>query len=160
MPPTTPYTPDLGDRDPIRAIRETKEHISTMLRDWPAASFERSYAPGKWSVRLILTHMAQVELGLGTRARMAVTTPDYVAQPFDQDAWIAHETSLTGPEALHAFVVLAQMNLAFFQGLSATDRAKGFSHPEYGSLTVDWVIHQLAGHQVHHLRQLEQISTT
>ena len=31
------------------------------------------------------------------------------------------------------------------------------SHPEYGSLTVDWIIHQTAGHQIHHLKQLEQI---
>jgi len=28
---------------------------------------------------------------------------------------------------------------------------------EYGRLTVDWMIHQMAGHQVHHLRQLERI---
>jgi hypothetical protein len=160
MPPTTPYSPDLGDRDPIRAIRETKDQISAMLREWPSASFERSYAPGKWSARLILTHMAQTELAFGTRARMAVTTRDYMAQSFDQDAWIAHETGLSGPDALNAFVVLAQMNLTFFQGLSAADRAKGFSHPEFGSLTVDWVVHHLAGHQVHHLRQLEQIWKT
>ena len=160
MPPITPYSPDLGDRDPLRAIFETKEQVSSMLRDWPAASFERSYAPGKWSARLILTHMAQVELGFGTRARMAVTTADYVAQSFDQDAWLAHEKGLTGREALQAFGVLAQMNLAFFQGLSAGDRACGLSHPEFGSLTVDWIIHHLAGHQVHHLRQLEQISKT
>jgi hypothetical protein len=41
--------------------------------------------------------------------------------------------------------------------LSTEDRATPLSHPEYGRLTVDWMIHQMAGHQVHHLRQLERI---
>ena len=28
------------------------------------------------------------------------------------------------------------------------------AHPEYGSITVDWIIYTLAGHQIHHLNQL------
>jgi DinB superfamily len=158
MPPTTPYTPDLGDRDPIEAIRQTTERVEALVVPWPAAAFERTYAPGKLSARLILTHLAQVEMALGTRARMAVTTPGYVAQPLDQDAWMAHESGLSGTAAFQVFVALARMNMVFFQGLSAEDRAKALSHPEYGELTVDWIIHHLAGHQIHHLQQLEQLA--
>jgi hypothetical protein len=51
------------------------------------------------------------------------------------------------------------MNRAFFAGLSPADLATTLSHPEYGALTVDWILHQLAGHQIHHLAQLEQIAT-
>ena len=43
------------------------------------------------------------------------------------------------------------MNIALFASLSDADRAIALSHPEYGSLTVDWIIHQMAGHQIHHL---------
>ena len=43
------------------------------------------------------------------------------------------------------------MNIALFASLSDADRAISLSHPEYGSLTVDWIIHQMAGHQIHHL---------
>jgi hypothetical protein len=32
-----------------------------------------------------------------------------------------------------------------------------FSHPEYGDLTVGWVMAQMAGHDIHHLKQLEEI---
>ena len=51
------------------------------------------------------------------------------------------------------------MNIALFASLSDADRAVSLSHPEYGSLTVDWIIHQMAGHQIHHLKQLEAIAT-
>ena len=50
------------------------------------------------------------------------------------------------------------MNLAFFEGLSPAQRATPFSHPEYGELTVDWIIHQMAGHHINHLQQLERIT--
>ena len=128
-----------------------------MTSGWPRERFERSYAPGKWSARQILTHLAQTELALGTRARMALTTAAYVAQVFHQDTWIVRDSRISGPEAVEAFVALARMNSLLFEGLSAVDRETPFTHPEYGSLTVDWIIHQMAGHQIHHLKQLERI---
>ena len=155
--PTTPYTADLGDRDPLAAIRETVDRARALTRGWPADRFERSYGPGKWSARQLLTHLAQCELAFGTRARMALTTPGYVAQAFDQNPWIVLDSRLSGPDALDAFLVLARMNLACFERLSAADRQTPFSHPEYGALTVDWIVHQTAGHQVHHVKQLERI---
>src|SRR6187401_2330147 len=158
MAPTTPYTPDLGDRDPLAAIRESADRVHTLTSGWPGERFERSYAPGKWSARQILIHLAQSELALGTRARFALTTPNYAAQAFEQDHWMARESALPGQAALDAFVALAAMNQALFASLSPADRATAFSHPEYGALTVDWIVHQMAGHQIHHLRQLEAIS--
>jgi hypothetical protein len=156
--PTTPYSIELGDRDPLDAIAGSIDAISRLMIDWPPSRFESSYASGKWTARQLLTHLAQTELALGTRARMAVATPGYIAQSFDQDEWIALDRRLPGPAAAEAFVAIARMNLAFFEGLSPSERAIALTHPEYGGLTVDWIIHQMAGHQIHHLRQLQRIS--
>jgi hypothetical protein len=157
MAPQTPYTSDLGDRDPIAAMRETPERIRALAAGWTPAQFDRSYAPGKWSARQILAHLAQTELALGTRARMALTSPNYAAQSFDQDQWLPLDAGMTGREALDAFVAIAAMNRAAFAALTPADRARTLSHPEYGSLTVDWIVHQMAGHQIHHAKQLEMI---
>ena len=157
MPPETPYTQDLAGRDPLDAMRRVPEQIRAVVASWSPAHWERSYAPGKWTARQILTRVAQTERALGSRARMALATPNYAAQPFDQDEWMARESRLGGGDALLAFVAIGRMNLALFDSLSASDRAVAFSHPEYGALTIDWVIHQMAGHQIHHLQQLEQI---
>jgi hypothetical protein len=158
MPPITPYTADLAGRHPIEAMAETTAQIEALTAKWTAAQFEGTYAPGKWTARQILTHLAQTELALGARARMALTTPAYVAQPFDQDLWIQRESSLSGRTAATAFATISRMNATFYGALSDVDRQTPFAHPEYGTLTVDWVIHQAAGHQIHHLRQLETIA--
>jgi hypothetical protein len=159
MPPTTPYTPDLEHREPIRAMRETTARIRAVAGEWSLDEFERSYAPGKWDARQILIHLAQSELALGYRVRMALTTPSYQAQTFDQDTWMVRESKTGGPDALDAFLGLAALNIALFSSLSDADRIVPLSHPEYGSLTVDWIVHQMAGHQIHHLKQLEAIAT-
>jgi DinB superfamily len=159
MAPQTPYSDDLDDREPIAALRETTSRIGQLARSWSAADFDRTYAPGKWSARQILVHLAQTELALGTRARHALTSPDYAAQSFDQDKWMAREATLDGRAALDAFLALAAMNQALFASLSAGDRETTLTHPEYGALSVDWIIHQMAGHQIHHLKQLEEIAT-
>jgi len=159
MAPQTPYSSALDGREPIAALRDTTSRIGEIARQWSPADFERSYAPGKWSARQILVHLAQTELALGTRARHALTTPNYAAQSFDQDKWMARESGLDGPAALNAFLALAAMNLALFASLSPADRETTLTHPEYGALSVDWIVHQMAGHQIHHLKQLEAIAT-
>ncbi len=158
MIPVTPYSPHLAGRDPLDAMRATSGGIRDLVAQWTPAHMERSYAPGKWSARQILVHLAHTELALGTRARMALTIPDYVAQSFEQDAWMVRETGLSGRDAVDTFVTLSRMNTMFFGGLSDADRQTPFAHPEYGALTVDWLIHQMAGHHIHHLKQLERIA--
>ena len=158
MAPKTPYTTDLGEQLPIDAIRASSDRFRQLLGGWTPAQFERTYAPGKWTARKILIHLAQSELAFGTRARMALSTPNYAAQAFNQDEWMAKEQQLPGKEALDALLALMTMNRTFFDGLSPADLATTLSHPEYGTLTVDWILHQLAGHQIHHLAQLEQIA--
>jgi hypothetical protein len=157
MAPKTPYTTDLAGREPLAAMRDTVDRIRTLASQWSPAQFERSYAPGKWSARQILIHLAQTELALGNRARMALSTPGYVAQAFDQDVWIGRDAALGGREALDALGAMSTMNRSMFASLTEADRATPLSHPEYGALTVDWIIHQMAGHLIHHLKQLETI---
>jgi len=172
--PQTPYSADLGDRDPLMTMEDAAGRIGALVVNWTPAQFERSYAPGKWSARLILIHLAQSELALGNRARMALATPNYTAQAFDQDKWMEVEgpsesgrsggagssggNGASGAVATQAVVATNAFNRALFASLSDQERATPFTHPEYGALTVDWLIHQMAGHLVHHLAQLEIIA--
>jgi hypothetical protein len=138
-------------------MRETIPAIEALAGSWTAEQFERPYAPGKWTARAVLIHLAQTELALGTRSRMALTRSGFVAHSFDQDAWLAIERQLSGPAALALFCALGRANLALYSSLSMPDREIALTHEEYGHLTVDWIIHQQAGHQVHHLVQLRSL---
>ena len=154
-----PYAADLGDRDPLQALEETPERIRRIVSTWSAERFERSYAPGKWTARQLLVHLAQAELALTTRARYALGREGYSAQSFSQDDWIAIDEGVDSRTALEAYLALRRMNVAMFRSLSPAQRERTFIHPEYGTLTVWWVASQLAGHDIHHAEQLERIRT-
>jgi hypothetical protein len=152
-----PYAADLGSADPLKALAATPRKIRSILEKWSARQWERSYAPGKWSARRILVHLAQAELALTTRVRFGASQKGYVAQPFDQDAWILLDDHADGPTALDAYTALRRLNLAMFKGMTPAQRNRPFTHPEFGRLTPAWVAAQLAGHDIHHLKQLKQI---
>jgi hypothetical protein len=153
-----PYGPDLGDRDPLEALAETPARIRQLVERWGEERFERSYGPGKWSARQILIHLAQTELALGTRVRFALTEPGYQAQSFEQDAWLPLDSSVDARTALDVYTTLRRLNAPLFRSLTPSQRERALHHPEYGELTVDWVLRQMAGHDIHHLKQIETIS--
>jgi hypothetical protein len=153
-----PYAASLGSRDPLEAMAETPSRIRQIVSALGPAGLARSYAPGKWTAHQLLVHLAQTELAFGVRARMALTTDDYVVQPFDQDRWLASEPHGEPAAALAAYEGMRALNLALFRNLSPADLGRGFRHPERGPLEVRDVVMMLAGHELHHLKHFEAIA--
>jgi hypothetical protein len=106
----------------------------------------------------LLTHLVHAEMVFGERVRFALSTPDYVVMPFDQDAWMKVEHAVDAASALAAYLALRRMNLAFFRSLGPEQWTHRFQHPERGEIDVNWVITALAGHDRHHLPQFETIA--
>jgi len=157
MVPPNPYANDLGDADPLTSLSETPGRIRALVEGWPAERWERSYAPGKWSARRIVAHLAQAELALTTRVGFAASQEGYQAQPFSQDDWIPLDDHADARTALNAYLALRELNIAMFRHLTAQQRQRPFKHPEYGELTPEWVMAQMAGHDIHHFRQLQRV---
>jgi DinB superfamily len=152
-----PYAADLGTRDAFDALADTPGRIRSLVEGWSDDRFERTYAPGKWSARQVLIHLAQTELALGTRVRFALSQPGYTAQAFSQDDWLPIDSAADARTALDVYTTLRRLNAAMFRGLPPEQRNRTFTHPEYGELNVAWVANQMAGHDIHHLKQLESI---
>src|SRR5437762_8563957 len=61
---------------------ETLKHFTLGEQD-----LARTYAPGKWSIKFILHHLADSETVLYDRIRRVLSEPRQVLWVFDQDAW-------------------------------------------------------------------------
>jgi uncharacterized damage-inducible protein DinB len=154
-----PYASHLGNRDPRHVIAATagelERHISTL---GPQRS-DQSPAPGKWSAREIVCHLADCELVFAFRLRQALAQDHHVIQPFDQDQWARNYAAYDTQSALRAFAAMRQWNLALIKSLPQEAFAKRLTHPERGEMTLQTVVETMGGHDLNHLKQIESIAT-
>jgi len=150
-----PYAGALGGRDPQAVIAETPARWAVVLDRYTTETADVPTAPGKWSVREILAHMADCEIAWSWRLRQAYGEAHSVIQPFDQDAWSRIYKAYTFAEARDLFFALRAWNVAFVRALSEVDKRKPVTHPERGQETLWTIVEVMAGHDLHHLVKLE-----
>jgi len=152
----------LGDLDPIDVLAATPSLLAALAERMSDTDWDTSHAPGRWPARTVLAHLADTELGLGFRLRQAVATttsaPPHEVQPFDQDAWAARSGRTDPWLSLEAFRALRAWNLSLLSTFSLEDWSREMVHPERGTETVDALVRFLAGHDLHHLDQLETVA--
>lgn len=148
----------LGDRDPIESLAQTAEQVRDVVGRLGPAGLARGLAPGKWTGREILAHLADVELGLGFRIRQVLAEPGHTIQPFDQDAWAGRYASMDPALALKAFLTFREWNLALLRQLTPADFERPAVHPERGPEPLGVIVRHMAGHDINHLQQLEAIA--
>src|SRR5262245_3006855 len=151
------YADLVGSEDPLELLASTPERIARLVRPWRPARWKASYAPGKWSGAQIVLHLAQDEVGWSMRVRQALSDPGYVVQPFDAAVWVERETPVDGVTALEAYLALRKLNMPLYRGAGEEERSRAFRHPEVGEMSVEWILRTLAGHDLHHLKQLEAV---
>jgi DinB superfamily len=156
-----PYAADIGNLEPRNIIADTAHELIRLEEQLGADGLERSLAPGKWTARMILCHLTDCEIAFGFRLRQALAEPHHVIQPFDQDAWNRRyqDPSMTAHTALQVFAALRGWNVVLLNSLPPGAFAKPVFHPERGEMTLQTIVETMAGHDLHHVRQLQKIAS-
>ncbi|HEX6806223.1 MAG TPA: DinB family protein [Terriglobales bacterium] len=136
-------------------LSTTPGRLQEMLASFGGGRVNQPLAPGKWSPREIVTHLADCEIAHAWRYRQALAEDNPVVQPWDQEKWAKHYAAYGAEQALRAFTALREWNLALLRVVTAEQMARPVKHPERGDLTLRELVETAAGHDVNHLRQLE-----
>lgn len=153
-----PYARFVDGHDPQAVIAETAAKLTAVAQRIGPANLNASPAPGKWSPREVLCHLADTELAFAFRLRQTLAEPHHVVQPFDQDQWAKPYAAIPAEAALAAFTAVRAWNLVLLGTVPAEAYSKPVSHPERGAMTFGTLVEIMAGHDVNHLRQLEAIA--
>ena len=149
-----PYASFVGDRDPRSVIAATAQELAVRTGGLSAEAADRAPAPGKWSVRQIVCHLADTEIAFAFRLRQGLAEPNHVIQPFDQERWAERYDAYDLPSALEMFTVLRRWNVALVSSLAPQDFDRPLSHPERGAMTFRTLVETMAGHDLNHLAQI------
>jgi uncharacterized damage-inducible protein DinB len=153
-----PYASHLGSRNPHEVIESTYRKLHELIQALGPDGAEQSLAPGKWTVREIVTHLADCEITFAFRLRQTVAEPDHVIQPFDQEAWSRSYSGYDIEQALATFAAVRAWNIAFLRSLPEETFAKKVTHPERGEMTLRIIVETMGGHDLNHLAQVETIA--
>ncbi len=153
-----PYASHLGNRNPVEVIAATAKQLNLFATALGPRGVEQALAPGKWSAREILCHLADCELVFAYRLRQSLAEDHHVIQPFDQDKWASTYAAYDSAAALAVFSSVRKWNLALIRKVSQPALAKPLTHPERGEMTFRVLIETMAGHDLNHLKQIEKIA--
>lgn len=153
-----PYEQFLAGEEPLKVLASTARHIEDIVDELGSERANSSPAPGKWSPREIICHLADTEMVFAFRLRQTLAEDHHVIQPFDQQKWATLYSAYEMQDALATFGAVRSWNLALLRSLCPTDHAKGVTHPERGAMTFYTIVETMAGHDLNHIGQLETIA--
>jgi len=149
-------------RDPFEVLRSTAASLRAAVANLDARRMAAPEAPGKWSVRQVLAHLADSELVWGWRLRLIIGHDRPAITGYDQDLWAErlHYNDVDPEDALATFETLRRGNLRLIENASDDVLQRVGVHSERGEESVAHLIRLYAGHDVLHLRQIERILKT
>ncbi|MGK9044695.1 YfiT family bacillithiol transferase [Mammaliicoccus vitulinus] len=122
-----------------------------------STDLNKTYREGSWTVRQLVHHIADSQLNMYQRLKIALTDdrkPTIVA--FDQEEWaklpdnkLPIECSLRMLEGMNERIV------AIGRGLTEDELKRAFTHEDNGETTVAYKIAKLSWHEEHHLAHIK-----
>jgi len=149
----------LGDHDPVVILGQTPVALERFLDTVPAQIVASPEAPGKWSIREVVQHLADSELVGGFRLRMVMAHDRPRLSGYDQDLWASRlrYREVDVRDSLEQFTALRRANVRLWEHLSPADLGRVGIHGERGEESLEHMRRLYAGHDILHLRQLERI---
>jgi uncharacterized damage-inducible protein DinB len=144
--------------DLLRLLPAQLDDTAALLDRFGEARADHRYAPGKWSVREVVGHLADTERVFAYRA-LRIARGDATPLPgFDQDAYVEHGGS--GGRSLAGLVrelrAVRQATVALLGGLddaALARRGTASGQP----LTPRAAAYMIAGHELHHAAILREL---
>lgn len=148
----------VGDQDPWQVLATTPKRLRELTAGRSRAELARSSDPSRWSVVQILAHLADAEVVAGWRLRSILGADGVPLQAFDQDRWAdAFKYADTDPaESLDLFEVSRRGNISLLKRVDPALHAHHGLHAERGKETITHLVRLYAGHDLNHLRQVEE----
>ena len=141
----------------VKELERTRdETLKCFGLDQP--ELERTYAPGKWSVRYILHHLADSETVFFDRIRRVLSESRPVLSVMDQDAWAKGLDYAHVPLAIarHVYESTRQA-IIYYAGLHYERSGHlEWVHSVDGVRTLRQELDKVAAHNENHLRQIRR----
>ena len=130
-------------------LRETVESLSD-------GELSKTYRDGSWTVRELVHHIADSQLNMYQRLKLALTDENPAVPNFDQDKWaIQPDTKLPVESSIKLLEGINERIVSLGNSLTEEQLNRTFTHEINGEITVATKVAKLAWHEEHHLKHIK-----
>lgn len=149
----------INGKNPMQVQGATAQRLAKLIKGVAPAKLKKRPAPEKWSAAEIIAHLADAEIAVGWRMRSILGAPGTPIQAWDPDAWEAagHYSKRDPRKSLETFRVMRETNLALLKTLTPEQWKHFGMHAERGEESIERLVGMMAGHDINHTEQVEQI---
>src|SRR5215470_2678602 len=141
----------------IEQYRRGYQEVAEAIAGATEAELDARPAPGKWTAREIVHHLADSEMTSAIRMRNLIATDNVAIASYDQNIF-ATRLHYDRPIAasLAAFKAARETTAELLDRLSETDWAREGTHPEHGRYGMDTWLHIYSVHAHDHADQIRR----
>ena len=143
----------------IAFLEKTPKVLETLLEGVEEETYAWKPAADRWSIAEVLAHLADIEAVYNKRAEQILGGDSPALEKYDTDrASAAREYSRGGGEDnLVRFVEARAGTTALLSMMAPAAGARTARHSELGTITLSEMLHEWAGHDLGHLRQIAEL---
>lgn len=143
----------------LERYRRGPELLAVVLTGVFGEEEDFTTAPGKWSIRQILAHLADAEVVGTHRFRQVIAEENPMLVAFDQDAWARNlDYARRKPkQSLETFRRVRAENHELLKELPESAFERTGNHTENGPMSLRRLLEGYANHAESHARQMQQI---
>jgi len=130
-------------------LRETVDGLSE-------EQLNSTYREGAWNVRQLVHHIADSQLNMYQRLKLALTDQNPSVPAFDEESWaVLPDTSLPIESSLKMVEGINERIVALGKTLTEEQLQRTFNHQMIGKVNVSAKMAKLAWHAEHHLAHIK-----
>jgi hypothetical protein len=143
----------------IGILRDLPGKLATALDALPPGGLDRPYREGGWTARQVAHHLADSHMNAYMRVRLALTEENPMIRTYEESRWAELTDARTANPAVSLDILrgIHERIVLLFESLTPTDFARTAQHPQWGPISLDWILQMYAWHGRHHLGHLSLI---
>lgn len=143
----------------LERFRRGPELLATAVTGAAGTELDFAPAPGKWTIRQIVAHLADAEIVSSDRLRRTIAEENPALIAYDQDAWARslHYEKRKISDSLELFRRLRQENHALLKELPEAAYARTATHSQRGVITLLQLVEMCTEHVESHARQIQAL---
>ncbi len=145
----------------VDRLEESGKEYLQYLAQLSADQIHGAPAPNEWTIHQVVSHLRDTEQRVFlARAQLVLKETHPAVQSFDQEEWMRQHYSPDEPfkNIVAEFRAARRKMIALLRQSSNQDWANWATHPEYGKISLDWIVMHDYHHTLEHLAQIGYLS--